>query len=73
MNDADTQCLKITEKVSFDFASEVSHILSEQNFIKKCQNGQVGKFLMTWLNSVTRQLSFNSIKICYNAKIKKLK
>ena len=33
------QCLKITEKVSFDIASEASYvyILSEQKFIKKSQ------------------------------------
>ena len=42
----DTQCLKITEKVSFNIASEASYvyILSGQKFIK---NGQFGEFLKT--------------------------
>ena len=36
-----TQCLKITEKVSFNIASEASYIkiLSEQKFIKNAKNG----------------------------------
>ena len=36
------QCLKITEKVSFNIASEASYvyILSGQKFIKKAKNGQ---------------------------------
>ena len=37
------RCLKITEKVSFNTASEASYvyILSGQKFIKKCQNGPI--------------------------------
>ena len=37
-----TQCLKITEKVSFNIASEASYvyILSGQKFIKNAKNGQ---------------------------------
>ena len=36
-----TQCFKITEKVSFNIASEASYvyILSVQKFIKKAKNG----------------------------------
>ena len=37
-----TQCLKITEKVSFNITSEASYIyiLSDQKFIKKAKKGQ---------------------------------
>ena len=37
----DAQCLKITEKVSFNIASEASYvyILSGQNLIKNAKNG----------------------------------
>ena len=37
-----SRCLKITEKVSFNIASEASYvyILSGQKFIKKAKNGQ---------------------------------
>ena len=43
------QCLKITEKVSFNIASEASYvyIFSGQKFIKNAQNGQFGEFLKT--------------------------
>ena len=39
---SEAQCLKITEKVSFNIASEASYIyiLSGQKFIKKAKNGQ---------------------------------
>ena len=42
-----TQCLKITEKVSFNIASEASYvyILSGQKLIKNAKNGQFGEFL----------------------------
>ena len=42
---ADAQCLKITEKVSFNIASEASYvyILSGQKFIKIVKNGQFGE------------------------------
>ena len=41
---ADAQCLKITEKVSFNIASEASYvyILSGQKFIKNGKKGQFG-------------------------------
>ena len=39
-----TRCLKITEKVSFDIASE-AYILSGQKFIKMPKNSQFGEFL----------------------------
>ena len=37
-----TQCLKITEKVAFNIASEASYvyILSEQKLVKSAKNGQ---------------------------------
>ena len=59
-----TRCLKITEKVSFNMASEVSYvcILSGQKFIKIAKNSQFGEFLKFWSllsNSVTRQVNFN--------------
>ena len=40
------QCLKITEKVSFNIASEASfvYILSGQKFIKNAKNGQFDEF-----------------------------
>ena len=43
------QCLKITEKVSLNIASEASYvyILSDQKFIKIAKNGQFGEFLKT--------------------------
>ena len=38
-----TRCLKITEKVSFNIASEASYvyILSGQKFIKECQKWSI--------------------------------
>ena len=70
-------CLKITEKVSFNIASEASYvyILSEQNLIKSAKNGQFGEFLKNWClwsNGVTRQVTFKRTKIdgkCQNSKI----
>ena len=44
------RCLKITEKVSLNIASEASYVyvLSEQKLIKKCQKMvQFGEFLKT--------------------------
>ena len=42
-------CLKITEKVLFNMASEASYIyiLSGQKFIKNAKNSQFGEFLKT--------------------------
>ena len=73
------RCLKITEKVSFNIASEASYvyILSGQKLIKNAKKMvHFGEFLKTWSlrsNSVTRQVSFNRTKIggkCQNWKIK---
>ena len=59
-----SQCLKITEKVSFNIASEASYIyiLSGQKFMKNAN----GEFLINWSlrsNSITRQVNFNRTKI----------
>ena len=42
-----SQCLKITEKVSFDIASEASYvdIFSGQKFIKNAKNGPFGRVI----------------------------
>ena len=61
-----TQCLKITEKVSFNIASEASYvyILSGQKLIKNAKMGNFGEFLKTWglrSNSVTRQVKFQKL------------
>ena len=69
-----SQCLKITEKVAFNMASEASYfyILSRQNFIKNAKNRQ---FLKNWSsrsNSVTRKVTINRPNIggkCQNSKI----
>ena len=68
--------MKITEKVSFNIASEVSlvYILSGQKFIKNTKNGSNGKFLKTLSlqsNSVTRQVNYKTFiswKVCGNPK-----
>ena len=62
------RCLKITEKVSFNIASEASYvyILSGQKLIKNAENGQfwrVFEKLNLRSNSVTRQVNFNRTKI----------
>ena len=46
----ETRCLKITEKVSFNIASEASYIyiLSGQKLIKNAKNGSFWKFLKSW-------------------------
>ena len=72
------RCLKITEKVSFNIASEASYvyILSGQKLIKNAKNGQFGEFLKNWSvqsNSTTRQVNFNRTKMVENAKIEKFK
>ena len=43
------QCLKITQKIAFDIASEASYvyILSRKKFIKNAKNGQFGMFWQT--------------------------
>ena len=42
VGDSPTQCLKITEKVAFNIASEASYvyIFTAQKFIKSAKNGQ---------------------------------
>ena len=47
MHQFSTQCLKIPEKVSFNFASEASYvyILNEQKFIKNTKTVNFGEFL----------------------------
>ena len=69
-----SRCLKITEKVSFNRASEASfvYILSGRKINKKAKNGEFLKTWSLWPNSVTRQVSFNRTKIggkCQNSKI----
>ena len=63
-----TRCLKITEKVSFNIASEASYvyILSGQKLIKSAKKWSIWRVFKTWTlrsNSVTRQVSFNRTKI----------
>ena len=56
------QCLKITEKVAFNIASEASYVYI---FIKNTKNGQFGEFYIkkNLSYSVTRQVNFNRTKI----------
>ena len=72
-----SQCLKITEKVSFNIASYGTTFtfwvdkssLNMPNMVK------LGEFLKIWIlrsNSVTRQVTFNRIKIGGNAKMSKI-
>ena len=44
-----SRCLKITEKVSFNIASEASYVynLGGQKFIKNAKNGHFDEFLKT--------------------------
>ena len=55
------RCLKITEKVAFNMASEASYIyiLSGQKFIKNAKNGQFWRVdeNLENLNIVTRQVT----------------
>ena len=58
-----SRCLKITEKVSFNIASEASYLYI---LLKMPKIVYFGEFLKTWSlrsNSVTRQVSFNRTKI----------
>ena len=72
-----TQCLKITQKVAFDIASEASYvyILSRKKFIKNAKNGQFGMFWQTEATILTvlpdkpiliEQKSIESAKIRYS-------
>ena len=60
--------MKITENVSFNFASEASYvyILNVQKLIQNAKSGRFGKLLKTWSlgsNSVTRQVNCKRTKI----------
>ena len=62
------QCLKITQKVAFNIASEASYIyiLSGQKFIKKAKNGQFWRGfekLKLPVNRVTRPDNVKRAKI----------
>ena len=68
LEDLMARCLKITEKVSFNIASEASYvyILSGQKLIQNAKNGPFRRVLKTRSlrsNSVTRQVSLNRTKI----------
>ena len=74
----ESQCLKITEKVAFNIASEASYvyILSGQKLIKNAKNSQFGEFLKILSlrsNSVTRQATLIGQTLGENAKIEKFK
>ena len=64
-----SQCLQITEKVSFNIASEAScvYILSGHKFIKMPKIVHFGEFLKNYKSlrsdSVTRQDNYNRTKI----------
>ena len=66
-----SRCLKITEKVSFNIASEASYfyILSGQKLVKNAKNGQIWRVLENLELAVkqsyqtARQVSFNRTKI----------
>ena len=63
-----TQCLKITEKVAFNIASELSYIyiLSGQNLIEIAKFGSIWRVFENWSgrsNSVTRQINIIRTKI----------
>ena len=70
-----SQCLKISQKVAFNIASEASYVLSGQNSSKMAKMVQFDEFLTNWSylsNSVARQATFNRTKIdrkCQNWKI----
>ena len=68
LNSIQAQCLKISEKVAFNIASEASYvyILNGQKLIKNAKNGQFWRILKIWnlrSNSVTRKVNFNRKKI----------
>ena len=74
---ADSRCLKITEKVSFNVASEASYVYikSGQKFIKNAKIGQVLQLfddLALRSNSVTRLISIGKT-VVRNAQISKFK
>ena len=70
-----TQCLKITEKVSFNIASEASYvyILSGQKFIKNAKYGPFWRFLENLKFALPDRSLLIGQKLVKNAKIMKLK
>ena len=72
-----SRCLKITEKVLFDIASEASYIYSGQKFIKKAKNGQFWRVFEKLEACGQTVLPDRSVligqKLVENAKIQKLK
>ena len=74
-----SQCLKITEKVAFSFASEASYvyILSGQKFIKNAKNCQFWRLFENLEACGQTVLPDRSLligqKLAENAKIKKFK
>ena len=77
MREPRAQCLKITQKVAFDIASEASYvyILNRKKFIKNAKNGQFGMFWQTEATILTvlpdkpiliEQKSIESAKIRYS-------
>ena len=69
------RCLKITEKVSFNIASEASYIyiLSGQKFIKKVKNGQFWKTEACGQTVLPNRSILIGQKLMENAKIEKFK
>ena len=59
------RCLKITEKVSFNIASEARYVYisSGQKLIKNPKNGQFWQVFEKMSSSVTRHISLNRTKI----------
>ena len=68
-----SQCLKITEKVSFNIASEASYvfILSGQKFIKNAKNGPFWRVLEKLENAVKQCYQTTIRQNAENATIKK--
>ena len=69
LKESNSRCLKITEKVSFNIASEAKlclHFEWTKVNLKMAKIVHSGEFLKTWslrTNSVTRQVTFNITKI----------
>ena len=66
------QCLKITEKVAFNIASEASYvyILSGQKFIKNAKNGQFWRVFENLKLAVKQCYQTGGQKLVENTKIK---
>ena len=61
-NSSCARCLKITEKVAFNIASEASsvYILSGQKFVKNGENGKIEMRHLGWFSNNMRQM-----KLCF--------